>query len=70
MTNRRTLEFICRRDLGPTRYYPNNQAAYAIVGLAARKCLSEVEVERLKHAGFEIVVLTNTSLSEVNKNEV
>lgn len=51
------LQFILKRNYGHERYYPHNTLAHGLVALTGRKCLKDVELERLKWSGFEIEVL-------------
>lgn len=59
--SRTVLEFNLRRAYSKDRYYPVNLQAKALVGLSGRKCLKDVEIERLRWSGFEIVIKESES---------
>lgn len=50
------LEFRLVAAYGHDRYYPVNVAARTIVDITGRKCLKPVEVERLRHSGFDLII--------------
>jgi hypothetical protein len=58
------LEFTVKYSFGSELYYPANPVARALVDLAQRKCLKDVEVAKLRHAGFEIIAVDTARQKE------
>lgn len=51
-----TLTFTVRHEFGRDRYYATDTASRTLVHLTGRKCLRDVDIERLKLAGFELTI--------------
>ncbi len=57
------IELTIKHQFGKDRYFPVNAEALALLELIGRKCLKDVEVQRLQMAGFPIFVTTKQEVS-------